>query len=89
MQIYVYGIRKVTLDNNVDMRGFVFAPDSTVLLANFGAFVGMIWAKNFSADNVANLYQNSLDVTQLTITNYIESSNKIGSISSWGRQQID
>lgn len=89
LQVYVYGNHQVTLNNNVDMRGFLFAPDSSVTLANSGSFVGTVWAKNFSTNNTASLYQNSLDVSQLTLTNYIESSNKIGSISSWGRQQIN
>ena len=89
LQVYVYGNRKVSLDNNVDMRGFLFAPDSIVTLANSGSFVGTVWAKKFSISNTATIYQNSLDVSKLTLTNYIQSSNQLGSISSWGRQQIN
>ena len=89
LQVYVYGTHQVTLNNNVDMRGFLFAPGSNVALANSGAFVGTVWAKNFSASNTGSFYQNSLNVSQLTLTNYIHSSNQIGGINSWGRQQIN
>ena len=89
-QIYNYGVHNITTANVGDIRGFIFAPESTVTSNNAGSFIGAVWAKRFSSSNFGSVYQANLDASKLKVTApSTGSKNKMGGISSWDRQQVN
>lgn len=88
LQIYNYGVHKISLTNTGDIRGFIFAPQSTVSLTNTGSMIGAVWTQTFTSSNSGSVYQSIMDTSKLQIS-LGGGENTLGNISSWTHQPVN